>query len=312
MKNFNIKIGALAVVIALGTFTSCQEDDDNLFNENDISFVEENDFLAKGTCDPNKFMLIDAITGTDYNSKISTMIDDRSCSYDYKQSTYGSSYRWGGYRLNSANNQSGKLQVRMERTTPKLNYAHNKYIQLSATVRILNAGSVKDMVADTSMSDNDGTYIAQVKGKHDKIQGKESRDPAIALFIAKPKRENNGKGDIIYENGKVKEFKIFSEQVTKRGGSGSSGRKLVYITTVKRNKNFDVVIKSTFKTVNGLKKQFIDYTINGVSKSIPVSSKNTANQTTVPLETRIRMGAYRCKGGTAEILWRDNLTVTKN
>ncbi len=300
------------MIVSLGVLTSCEQENEDLLIEEKVAVSEENNLFQKGTCDPNEYMLIDAITGTDYNSKISTMIDDRSCSYDYSQSKYGSSFNWGAYRLNSANNQSGKLQVRMERSTPKLNYAHNKYIQLSGTVRILNAGSVDDNVADTSMSDNDGTYMAQVKGKHDKIQGKESRDPAIALFIVKPKRRDNGKGSIIYENGKVKEFKIFSEQVTKRGGSGSSGRKLVYITTVKRNKDFFVNIKTRFQTVNGLKKQYIDYTINGVSKTISVSSKNTADQTTVPIETRIRMGAYRCKGGVAEILWRDNLNVTKN
>ncbi len=301
------------MIVSLGGLTSCEQENEDLLIEEKVAVSEQSNVLAKGTCDTNEYMLIDAIDGgNDYNSSISTMIDDRSCSYDYIQGNYGSVFNWGAYRLNSANNQSGKLQVRMERSTKRLNYAHNKFIQLSGTVRILSAGSVTDNISDTSMSDNDGTYMAQVKGKHDKIQGKESRDPAIALFVVKPKRRDNGKGSIIYENGKVKEFKIFSEQVTKRGGSGSSGRKLVYITTVKRNRNFFVNIKTGFQTVNGLKKQYIDYTINGVNKRISVSSKNTADQITDPIETRIRIGAYRCKGGTAEILWKDNLKVTRN
>lgn len=317
MYKININVGILAIAVFLTTLTSCEQENDELLTESEISleeeFVEEKNLFAKGTCDTNNYAPIDAITGTDYNAKVNSKIDDRSCTYDYKQSKYGSSFNWGGYRLNSANNNSGKLQVRMERTTSKLNYSDGKYIQIKGTVRILNAGEVTDNHSDTSMSDNDGTYIAQVKGKHDKIiEGSESKDPAIALFIAKPKRRDGGKGSIIKENGQVKEFKIFSEQVKKRGGSGSSGRKLVYITTVKRNKDFFVDIKSRFETVNGIKRQYIDYTINGVSKSITVSVQNTAGQATDPVETRIRMGAYRCKGGKAEILWKDDLIVKKN
>ena len=312
MKNLNIKTGVLTFVISFGILTSCQQENDDLFIEEGISSIEENKLLAKGICDTTTYDPIDAISGTDYNAKINSEVDDRSCSFNYKQSSYGSKFKWGGYRLTNADN-GDRLQTRMERSTASVKYSSGKYLQLKGTVRILNAGSVTDNISDNSVNDQDGTYIAQVKGQHDKIQGNESPDPAIALFIAKPKRRNGGKGSIIKDsNGKVKEFKIYSEQVKKRGGSGSSGRRLVYITTVKRNRDFKVDIKTRFQTVNGTKRQYIEYTINGVSKSIPVSVQNTALQATNPKEMRIRMGAYRCRGGSAEILWKDDLTLSKN
>jgi hypothetical protein len=313
MKNLNIKIGALAVVMALGTFTSCQPEEDNLFIEDDISSVKEKELFAMGGCDTNTYAPKDAITGTDYNSSVNTQIDDRSCTYDYKQSSYGSSFNWGGYRLTNADNNTG-LQTRMERTTSKVNYSNGKFLQIKSTVRILNAGSVDDNIADNALNDGDGTYIAQVKGKHTNLRTDkgESRDPAIVLFIAKPKRRDGGKGSIIKENGQVKDFKIYAELVKKRGGSGSSGRRMVYITTVKRNRDFEVDIRTEFYTSNGRKRQRVKYTINGVSKTHEISTQNTQSQTAEPVETRIRMGAYRCKGATAEILWKDNLSVFKN
>lgn len=309
MKNFNIKLGVLAMTISFCGLTSCERENDDFETENNLSYTNESDIAAKGTCDTSKFMLIDAISGTDYNASISTKIDDRSCSYDYAQTTLGSKYRWGRYRLKASDNKGG-LQVRMERTSSSVSFSENKTLELTGSVRILNTGLVNDGRSPSSLGNADGTYIAQVKGRHDKIISGESGDPAIILFLAKPKRFNNGTGSVIRDSqGKVKEFDIWSEQVTKRGGSGSSGRKLVYITTVKRNKNFGISIKSTFFTNNNVKQQKIRYTINGTSKTFFVPTKNTAGTTTVPKETRIRMGAYRCKGGNADILYRDNLRV---
>lgn len=320
MKNFNIKIGVLALAVSLGTLSSCEQENDELLIQDQVSSESEDDLLednllAKGTCDPNKFMLIDAITGTDYNSSVSTQIDDRSCSYDYRQSSYGSKYKWGGYRLNSSNNQSGKLQVRMERTTPQVNFSSGKYLQISGTVRILNAGLVNGPYPPTDLRDKNGTYIAQVKGKHTNLRTdlKESRDPAIVLFVAKPKRFNNGTGSVIRDsNGKIKEFDIYAELVRKRGGSSNSGRRLIKITTVKRNTNFNVTIRSEFYTSGGTKRQRVKVNINSVAKTFEISVQNTAGQTAEPTEMRIRMGAYRCVGGGAEILWRDDLTMSRN
>lgn len=317
MKKLNINFKHVATLACFVALTSCQTDSEDLLLEEQVFTADtpedNSEHVARGTCDTNEFKLIDATRGTDYNSKISSEIDDRSCSYNYTQSSFDTRFKWGSYRLNSANNTARKLQVRMERSSKSVKYSNGKFIQVKGTVRLLNVGSVTDNVSETSLRDKDGTYFAQVKGQHDKIiRPKESKDPAIVLFIAKPKRRNGGKGSIIRENGKVKEFNIFAEQVTKRGGSGSSGRRLVYITTVKRNRNFDVDIKTRFRTVNNRKRQYVDYTINGVSKTFAVPTRNTSNQFTAPREMRIRMGAYRCNGGRANILWRDNLRVVKN
>jgi hypothetical protein len=309
MKNFNIKLKVLAVAVSLSALTSCDQDSDELLIEDEVTIIDENELTAKGTCNPNTYAPIDAISGTDYNSSINTMIDDRSCSYDYAQTTLGSSYRWGRYRLKSSDNTGG-LQIRMERSSKRVNYAHNKTLELTGTARILNAGLVNDGRSPSSLNNGDGTYIAQVKGKHDKIINGESADPAIILFIAKPKRFNNGTGSVMRDSsGKIKEFDIWAEQVKQRGGSGSGGRQLKYITTVKRNANFGISIKSTFFTENNIKKQKVRYTINGTSKTFFIPTKNTGGQTTAPIETRIRIGAYRCKGGGADILYRDNLRV---
>ena len=311
MKNFNVKIGALAVVMALGTFTSCEQEDENLFIEDETSSVKEKVLLAKGTCNTNNYMPIDAISGTDYNDDINTKLDDRSCSHDYYQYN-----NFGVYKLSASDNNHpnnpGTLQVRMERTSSKRNFSNGKYLQVKSKVRINSAGSVTDNIKDNAVNDGDGTYIAQVKGKHTNPVAGESPDPAIVLFVAKPKRTNSGKGSIILQNGKVKDFKIYAELVKKRGGSGTSGRRMVYITTVKRNTDFDVDIKTEFYTSNGRKRQRVTYTINGETKTHEISTQNTNNQTAEPIETRIRIGAYRCRGGSADIRWNKNLDLIKN
>ncbi|WP_397446287.1 hypothetical protein [Polaribacter sp. R77954] len=311
MKNFNIKLELMAVAVALTTLISCEQENDGLLMEANPSSTKNNITpLAKGTCDTNNYMPIDAISGTDYNDDINTEIDDRSCSHDYYQYN-----NFGVYKLNSANNSGpGTLQVRMERTSPKQNFANGKYLQVTSTVRINSAGSVTDNISDSAVNDGDGTYIAQVKGKHTNLRTDlgESQDPAIVLFVAKPKRNNSGTGSIILQNGKVKDFKIYAELVKKRGGSGTSGRRMVYITTVKRNTDFNVDIKTEFYTSNNRKRQRVIYTINGVTKTHEISTQNTNGQTAEPVETRIRIGAYRCKGGTADIRWNRNLDLLKN
>ena len=310
MKNFNIKISVLALAVSLTTLISCEQENDELFIEDEVSSVKEPELLAAGTCNTNTYMPIDAISGTDYNDDINTKIDDRSCSHDYYQYN-----NFGVYKLRASDNSNpGTLQVRMERTSSKQNFGNGKYLQVKATVRVNSAGSVTDNIADNAVNDGDGTYIAQVKGKHTNLRTDkgESSDPAIVLFVAKPKRNNSGKGSIIMQNGKVKDFKIYAELVRKRGGSGTSGRRMVYITTVKRNTNFSVDIRTEFYTSNGRKRQRVKYTINGVSKTHEISTQNTQSQTAEPVETRIRIGAYRCKGGSADIRWNKNLDLIKN
>jgi hypothetical protein len=309
MKNFNIKLKVLSLAVSLCAFTSCDQENDELAIENEVAVIDESDLSSKGTCNPDTFKLIDAISGTDYNSSINTQIDDRSCSYDYVQTKLGTSHNWGRYRLRSSDN-TGRLQVRMERSSKRLNFSNNKTLKLTSNVRILNAGFVNNSGNSSSLGNKDGTYIAQVKGKHDRIVGNESADPAIILFIAKPRRHNNGNGSVIRDgNGKIKEFNIYAERVKQRGGSSSGGRELKLVTRVRRNKDFKISITSEFFTKNNIKQQKIIYTINGSTTTFNVPTKNTSGQTTVPLETRIRIGAYRCRGGEADILYRDNLRL---
>ena len=311
MKNLNIKIVLLILSLSLGTFTSCEQENDEILLESEISSAKDSiELLAKGQCNTDNYVPIDAISGTDYNDDINTQVDDRSCSHDYYQYN-----NFGVYKLKASDNSNlGLLQVRMERTSSKQYFNNGKYVRVTATVRINSAGSITDNIKDNVVNDGDGTYIAQVKGKHTNLRKDkgESSDPAIVLFVAKPKRNNSGQGSIILQNGKVKDFKIYAELVKKRGGSGTSGRRMVYITTVKRNTDFNVDIKTELYTSNGTKRQKVIYTINGVSKTHYISAQNTQFQKAEPIETRIRIGAYRCKGGTADIRWNRNLNLSKN
>ncbi len=313
MKNFNIKKGLLLTMATFGVLTSCQQENDELFTQEKASY--QNEILEKGTCDTNEFVPIDAITGTDFNAKISTKIDDRSCSYDYFQS--GS---YGVYRLDANDNNTG-LQVRMERYTPTVQYSSTGSINIAGTVRILEAGNTDSSRATHSpnnMRDNNGSYFAQVKGSNTLNTG--SPDPAIMLFIAKPERGDRfdrgrdetvvGGGAVITDSaGNARRFKIYAEFIRKRGGSGPDERRLIFITTVNRNTDFDVSITSRFESNNN---HYIDYTINGVSATHKVSKQNTNGDNVVPTNTKIRMGAYRCRGGKANIRWKNDLTRTSS
>ncbi len=74
---------------------------------------------------------------------------------------------------------------------------------------------------DTPNDRDDGTYIAQAKGKH--TGGGGSPDPAICLFLAKPVYGIDGQGRRTQVS-----FDIYREQINFRGGSGASGRTLVF------------------------------------------------------------------------------------
>lgn len=308
MRNYIFKIKVLLLLVimsAFNLFTGCKQKKYNTFSKEKIR-------SSKGTCNTGEFQLIDAVFGEDYNDAISAEIDDRSCSHDYYQKN-----NFGVYKLSASDNQipenTSTLQVRLERTTKKLYFENNKYIQIKGTVKIKNVGSVDDDKEENHVHDEDGTYIAQVKGTHNNLRTdkRESHDPAILLFIAKPKRNKAGKGSIILENGKIKEFIIYGELIKKRGGAGKL-RSMVYITTVKRDQEFNIDLKTEFYIQNGLKKQRILYTINGVCKSHEIPSENTQSQIAEPIETRIRIGAYRCNGGEADIRWKKNLELHKN
>jgi len=305
MNKINFKLGAFAIAVSLVTLTSCEQENDELLTEDQASSKSETEFLSRqgNDCQTQSTNSVTPNVSNDKNSSINSKVDDRSCTYDYSQTG-----NYGRYRLNSANNPNSGLQTRIERTSKKFQFKEDTYQKITGTVKILNAGAVTDNKKDNEVGDGDGTYFAQVKGLHTNLRRDlgESRDPAILLFVAKPKRRNSGTGSIIKENGQTKEFKIYAEIVKKRGGSGSN-RRMVYITTVRRDADFNVSIRSEFYTKNGTKRQRIKSNINGVFKSFEISTQNTRTpnpQKAEPTETRIRMGAYRCRGGRADILWK--------
>lgn len=241
--------------------------------------------------------------GADYNVGVDNMIDDRSCTYDYIQGTYGSSYNWGAYRLVSTDDL-GDHQTRIERASDIVkNVKAGNYVRITGYCRILETGSTDNSISKTEVNDKNGSYFIQAKGTHTNLPATADQDPAVALFLAKPVRGANG-NIILNSQGKTDSFDIYREEITVRGGSGTTGRQLVKITNVKYNTDFYVDVSTGFKTVGVVVKQYVDSSINGVSSSFtaPQSSTN------LPLQAKLRMGAYRCHGGSATILWRQGTT----
>ena len=289
-------IGSL---LQMGFLISCTNDSQEL---NNVDAIEEeadvsvSNNLTAVSCGSEKNTWSGfGGTGEDYNVGVSAEIDDRSCSYNYSQSTYGSSYDWGVYRLVSSDDL-GSLQTRIERATDVVrNVKNGNYVRITGYCRVLEAGTVSNPGNPTSMSDKDGTYILQAKGTHTGTGG--SNDPAIALFLAKPVRGSNGKV-ILNSQGKTDSFDIYREEILYRGGFGASGRKLVYITNVKYNKDFWVDVSTGFDMSGGKLRHYVKSAINGVNSTFAVPEPERA------IVAKLRMGAYRCHGGSATILCR--------
>ncbi|WP_163397429.1 T9SS type A sorting domain-containing protein [Flavobacterium fluviatile] len=247
-----------------GSYTTCNPDGENAVRETDI---------------PNPVN-----TGT---------IDDRSCYANYKESTvYGKT--WGVYNITAGSNKfDTSLQPRIERSLSRSQQTGvGSYAKFTGTVRILEVG-------DTSGTSNDGTYIAQAKGKH--TGGGGSADPAICLYLAMPVYGTGA------DAGKQVSFDIYAERILVRGGEGSSGREIVFLKNISKN------VETTFELEVGFRQdpndatkkiQYCDVVIGGeVFKwNIPSPERGT--------ESGIRYGAYRVKGGRAQIRWA-NTTYQK-
>ena len=150
-----------------------------------------------------------------------------------------------------------------------------------------------------TVADKDGTYFIQPKGTHYAEPGKKllgSSDPAICLFLAKPHYEKDG---ITYNS-----FDIYREEIKYRGGEGDKGRNVIYITNVGKNKDFNVSVVTGFNRTdpNSPIVHYVNAEINGVTANFIVPSPERAK------EAKLRMGAYRCLGGEAEILWRSGVS----
>lgn len=222
------------------------------------------------------------------NVDVIKFLDDRTCAYNYEQS--GSS---GIYQLGepSSNKFDSPLQPRIERTTIKVNRANGNFVSVEGDVKINRVGGrASGTWGFNDVRDQRGTYIIQAKGTHaNKTIG--SNDPAILLVVAKDKG-----------NGKIA---LWSEQITKRGGSGTSGREMVFIKDVDKNQNFKL------KMVNGFTsntRQNIKIYINDVLEhdfNVPNTTVtiNGVRKFQTGQNAKIRFGAYRCHKGAANIEW---------
>ncbi len=289
MKKLSINFGTITLLLVLLTFFSCQKEEEMMVDDM-IEFPQpdtDEDFGEITDC-------TDAGTNSDREADISNpintgTIDDRSCYSDYKQSfIYGTI--WGVYNITDGSNHMdapGTLQPRIERALSVCQATTvGSYTRFTGTVRILEAGS-------TSSESNDGTYIMQAKGKH--TGGGGSPDPAICLYIAKPVYGTDSLGNRVQVS-----FDIYREQIKVRGGSGTAGRDLVFLKNVLKDEQVDIELEVGFRADPdnaGEKIHYADAVIGGetFNWNIPEPERGT--------QSKIRYGAYRVKGGRAQIRW---------
>ena len=214
-------------------------------------------------------------------------VDDRSCYSDYSESNvYGKT--WGVYNITVGSNHwdaPNTLQPRIERSLPRSGETGvGSYARFTGTFRILEVG-------DAGNFNQDGTYIAQAKGKH--TGGGGPPDPAICLYLAKP----------VYGTGidadKQVAFDIYAERILERGGSGS-GREVVFLKRVNKDEEIDFELEVGFRVdPNDATKKihYCDAVIGGDPFNYEIPDPERG------LESGIRYGVYRVKGGRAQIRW---------
>ena len=220
--------------------------------------------------------------------------DDRTCYSDYSESNvYGKT--WGVYNISNGSNHwdGSSLQPRIERSLPRSETTGvGSYARFTGVVRILEVG-------DAGNFSEDGSYLIQAKGKH--TGGGGPADPAICLYLAKPVYGTGINSD------KQVAFNIYAERILERGGSGSSGREVVFLKQVNKNEEIEFELEVGFREDPNDASQKIHYcdaVISGdtFSWSIPEPNRGT--------ESGIRYGVYRVKGGRAQMRWA-NTTYQK-
>lgn len=219
-------------------------------------------------------------------------IDDRSCYANYKES-FVNGKTWGVYNITDGSNEfDTTLQPRIERSLSRSSETGvGSYAKFTGTVRILEVG-------DTSGTNSDGSYIMQAKGKH--TGGGGSNDPAICLYLAKPVYGIGVDAD------KQVSFDIYAERILERGGEGS-GREVVFLKNVLKNVETSIVLEVGFREdPNDATKKihYCDAVIGGDSFNYNIPDPERG------VESGIRYGAYRVKGGRAQIRWA-NTTYQK-
>ena len=223
-------------------------------------------------------------------------IDDRTCYANYKES-FVNGKTWGVYNITDGSNKfDSTLQPRMERAlSPSQETGIGSYARFTGVFRILEVGSVS---GGGSLS-QDGSYIIQAKGKH--TGGGGSPDPAICLYLALPIYGSDGNGNQVQVS-----FDIYAERIKYRGGSGS-GREIVFLKNVLKNEETSFELEIGFKQdPNDASKKihYCDAVIGGTDFKWNVPEPDRG------IESKIRYGAYRVKGGRAQIRWA-NTTYQK-
>ncbi|TBN03702.1 T9SS type A sorting domain-containing protein [Hyunsoonleella flava] len=215
--------------------------------------------------------------------------DDRSCYSDYSESMVNGK-TWGVYNITAGSNHwdaPNTLQPRIERSLPRSGETGvGSYARFTGTFRILEVG-------DNGSFGQDGSYIAQAKGKH--TGGGGPPDPAICLYRAHPVYGTGINAD------KQVAFDIYAERILERGGSGS-GREVVFLKQVNKNEevNFELEIGFREDPSDPTKKiHYCDAVIGGEAFNYNIPDPERG------LESGIRYGAYRVRGGRAQIRWAE-------
>lgn len=283
---------SIVSVLAIGVLFSCQVENNEEISQLETASQADQALISKKGEEQNcTWQGRNAVKETDIEDPVNEgKIDDRSCYSNYHE-TIVNTTTYGNYNVTANSNHidTNNLQPRIERSLSRANSNSGSYVQLKGTFRILEVGY-------TGEDKHNGTYIAQAKGKHSKRPGAAtndgSTDPAICLFLAKP----------VYalgSNGKYSQvsFNIYREQITTRGGSAGDGRTLVFLKNVKRGHPTGFELKVGFRTSNGKKVHYANAKIGGTNYywNIPEPERG--------LQSGIRYGAYRVKGGRARIQW---------
>lgn len=308
-----LSLGYTFAFFTATVIVSCSSSDGNIDVDEELIIIEPDP--EEEPIDPDKVIVSDYVASTSIecndefnnpdrnqpdvtNAANDGLIDDRSCYSNYSENLINGTY-WGVYNISEGSNQfGGTLQPRIERALDKAKTsAVGSYVRLTGKVRILETGK-------TSSYGNDGTYIMQAKGTHGpdangNQQG--SAEPAICLFLAKPVMATDQNG-IEYQ----KSFRIYREQITRRGGEGTGGtdpgRTIVYLTEVQKGEITEIEFEVGFKVDpndSSKKIHYADATIGGTLFPFVIPEPERG------LQSGIRYGAYRIKGGKAQIRWAD-------
>ncbi|WP_397364546.1 T9SS type A sorting domain-containing protein [Olleya sp. R77988] len=264
------------------------------FVETPVVIATDEDTNTDLTCPASGIFQNDNTRNVDIPNSVNVgTADDRSCYSDYSESSVNGK-TWGVYNITDGSNHwdGSTLQPRIERSLPRSQETGvGSYARFTGIVRILEVG-------DGGSFGQDGSYLIQAKGKH--TGGGGSNDPAICLYRAHPVYGTGINAD------KQVAFDIYAERILFRGGEGS-GREVVFLKQVNKNEEVDFELEIGFRedpSNPDLKIHYCDAVIGGeaFNWNIPEPERG--------IESGIRYGAYRVRGGRAQMRWA-NTTYEK-